>query len=1632
MPNKQAATLLLNHEIASVITAMRHNAKWAMVPRYYEEDRNEPSKYDDAFRALRSEIFTYHDWREVDPMIYLSPFLDLIKASDVSGPITGAAAVALQRILQSDLLAPGTRNVETAINQIVEDATQCKFESTNNSSDEVVLLNIVQVLEQAVGSAAGVFLTDESVCKAVQAAFMLGDPARKPKEYGDIMGYYSRQACGNMIRTVFRHVALQLEAAEERAEKAAEREKAAAGGGAEQQQQQHAGDVPVAAAADGVGGSASESGQAAAAAAASDAGCGCRYGVRAAANILEFLIDLIQKGPALQGATKETVEEMVVFSLNTIHQVLCEAGGALGLAEPLARLVQVDLLYAMCQAVVQHSSVSVITGFCQTLLAVVTYLGHVSMAQTETVMQRVLLRLADGKGVVALEQQEAALEGLLDLVRQPHFVHDMFVNCDCRVERANLFEEVCSLISKTAFPVSKTSVGPLNFISLEALLAVLGALAHSARSGHELLSAPSPANEVPLYVDVWGPLVAGQHPQLERLAEALLAPPGHLHGQPHGGPHGAQQQAAQGRVAGGSSMGGAAAGLGGVLSAAEVAAQAEAEERAAKAAAAAGNGVAGPPSPSPSPAAAACLAAARGVRGVPVSGPLELRCAMAERCLKTRIALAVDHFNKDFKKGLVAMQAAKLLPEMPPPPPPPPAASSDSTPADPEAAAAAAASHAAAVAAHSAAKSAVAARLGQLLFVCPGLNKVTVGELLGDPDPFYLEVLDAYTACFDFAQLKFDTALRMFIESFKLPGEAQKIDRIINAFGRHYYEANSDVFRSADAPYVLAYSVIMLNTDQHNSQVKNKMTLESFQRNLRGVNDGADFDRAFLEEIFYSIVRRPLRLSEPASMEVSEQCFLQLAQTSGTQRGLVLPSEQGRHLFDTTMFRLIWGPAVHAMCAIVDNCTNEALIGSALEGLQLACQIAAAHELEDVADSIIVNLSKIPLQHLAQVPASARSDVAFGRDPKMRAVTRALASIINKHGDCLRGGWTNVMDLLVQLYRRALLPDSFCRALSGDGDGGLVVREGECGSLRVRRWALQRGGSAASGSSSIFRHISSSFTQMLSLASDPDPTTSRGAAAAGAAAAGGPGGGPGAAGGSGGAAGGGAVAAAAAAWEAGNAALSEGERAAVTAAEECLIRCAFEDAFMDSKFLKQESLVQLVRAICSSCGPIPRPPSSSSQLPWDASELCLELLFTVLLRNRDRITLLWPRAYEHFATIFQHSRECDTVLVQKAVMAMMRLCQRLLPYKAADISEPLMRGIQLLSLVDEQVAHDLASTIALEIQSLLQGAAAYIHNQQAWMSICMLVKVIHLDPASFPVCLDTITWVVRESLTVLNYHAVVSTAVDLLERAVPDPRRGERQGHPAHIAQAIRVVQSAEEWLELWWMSSQSRHPPEALERLGLLGFKADTWHLLLGWLCRLAKNTNLEVRTGTMSCLQRTVVAAERLLVPPGGLARSLSELLLPLGQDLVRCMGNRDMPQCDVTVRELVRALSKMVLLYHSQLESLPSFGSVWRGILEVLAAAAAANTAQVARSGGGSGGGGGLSAAAVAAAPTHPAGEVLAEALPEALKNMLLVLHSKGLLVEGWRDAEGGDLWDLTWRLTARIAPGLSLQQLSIGRG
>lgn len=67
------------------------------------------------------------------------------------------------------------------------------------------------------------------------------------------------------------------------------------------------------------------------------------------------------------------------------------------------------------------------------------------------------------------------------------------------------------------------------------------------------------------------------------------------------------------------------------------------------------------------------------------------------------------------------------------------------------------------------------------------------------------------------------------MNGFRLPGEAQKIDRLMEKFAERFVSCNPDAFKSADVAYVLAYSVIMLNTDAHNPQVKVKMSQQVSQ-----------------------------------------------------------------------------------------------------------------------------------------------------------------------------------------------------------------------------------------------------------------------------------------------------------------------------------------------------------------------------------------------------------------------------------------------------------------------------------------------------------------------------------------------------------------------------------------------------------------------------------------------------------------------------------------------------------------------------------------------------------------------------------------------------------------------------------
>ncbi|KAH8504679.1 hypothetical protein H0E87_012060 [Populus deltoides] len=157
------------------------------------------------------------------------------------------------------------------------------------------------------------------------------------------------------------------------------------------------------------------------------------------------------------------------------------------------------------------------------------------------------------------------------------------------------------------------------------------------------------------------------------------------------------------------------------------------------------------------------------------------------------------------------------------------------------------------------------ASVAQFLRNTPSLNKAMIGDYLGQHEEFPLAVMHAYVDSMKFSEMKFDTAIREFLKGFRLPGEAQKIDRIMEKFAERYCADNPGLFKNADTAYVLAYAVILLNTDAHNPMVWPKMSKSDFIR-MNAMSDAEDCAPTdLLEEIYDSIVKDEIKLKDDAA-----------------------------------------------------------------------------------------------------------------------------------------------------------------------------------------------------------------------------------------------------------------------------------------------------------------------------------------------------------------------------------------------------------------------------------------------------------------------------------------------------------------------------------------------------------------------------------------------------------------------------------------------------------------------------------------------------------------------------------------------------------------------------------------------
>ena len=100
--------------------------------------------------------------------------------------------------------------------------------------------------------------------------------------------------------------------------------------------------------------------------------------------------------------------------------------------------------------------------------------------------------------------------------------------------------------------------------------------------------------------------------------------------------------------------------------------------------------------------------------------------------------------------------------------------------------------------------------------------------------------------------------------------------------------------------------------------------------------------------------------------------------------------------------------------------------------------------------------------------------------------------------------------------------------------------------------------------------------------------------------------------------------------------------------------------------------------------------------PWQVG---LELVIVVALRNRDRLMLIWPFVHDMLSTILapEHARDANS-LVRRATTGLLRICRRLLHYKA-ESSAALVKSLQMIRKLDPEVAWKMAPEIATEVRS---------------------------------------------------------------------------------------------------------------------------------------------------------------------------------------------------------------------------------------------------------------------------------------------------------------------------------------------
>ncbi|TPX32616.1 hypothetical protein SmJEL517_g04294 [Synchytrium microbalum] len=960
------------------------------------------------------------------------------------------------------------------------------------------------------------------------------------------------------------------------------------------------------------------------------------------------------------------------------------------------------------------------------------------------------------------------------------------------------------------------------------------------------------------------------------------------------------------------------------------------------------------------------------------------RSLFSQRNSKKILMDGAQRFNQDPKDAIRFLQEHKFLP----------------TPAEPE-------------------------YIATFLKSTPGVNKKLLGEYFGKPAN--VEVLKAFVKQFEFKGCRIDEALRFMLESFRLPGEAQQIERVMDIFAETYFECVSGMstylvtvmingsspsvplgagdheIEDQSATFVLAYSVILLNTDQHNPQVRRRMTFEDFVRNSRGINNGKNFSPDYLKLIYEAIKTTEIVMPEEHEGDLGFNYAWKELMKKTDKMGTLISCKT--NIYDRDMIMLEYGPMVAALGYALDNAEDDVALQRAVAGFHQLALVAAHYHLSDVFDNVIISLSRItgllkdggtlpPPRDIRRLNGSKNASedsgevqlkvdrwaVEFGRQFRGQVAAVLMFNLAAESGSCLKEGWKSIAGCLRNLFLHSLLPLPMIQAED-------FVR----GNITIPRLIPVKDPSVRPPAPTSRRDgILSTFAQLLSLGSGPN--------------------------------------------------IDEDEDAEPTPEDidaerctlECIRSCRVEDLFADSRYLEDEALVSLVTTLIeasksekisslrksrSAPSEPGSPPGVSSSLTpavvkyHAASIFFLELLIKILIQNRDRLSVVWPVTLSYFTSVLEAAPQgLDPVMLERSVVGLLRLACRLVHKE--DMASTVFQTLDLLRSVPAESLYGVLDHTTAGLLVLIQTDYSIFTRYSKWETILSLLTMasthpeaskyafeaasalipdtpdIILTPQNFGECVDLlIAFVTAAGIYVSsnsNNGVMVpsrsgsSSTVFVDDRSsAPSPRNvnGKRGGDgKQHVsaanAQKTQLIQESIDRAIKALDKLYKLHAkiPKFVEKAQCSPERAwfEFWLPVLSGLGQECYHPCREVRQYAMTLLQRALLSSELDIgAGPDRWTRCFDDVLFPLLDELLKPeVASLDSPGVDETRMRASALLCKIFLHSMQRMYTSKGLPSLWTRLLQYLGQFATVGS------------------------------DYLHEGVLESLKNMLLVMSTQGV--------------------------------------